>query len=161
MIDYIENMLSELPADMDRESVKLAPNHLFEVNTQKPETMLDKSQSEMFHHNVAKLLFLCKPTRPDVQTVVAFFVNQGEGTGHRRLQKFDTGHEIPTQHIEHATNSSSGKNMSVMKWWVDASIAVHPDMQSFTGGALSMGRGAVYGTSTRQKLTEQAPQRLK
>jgi hypothetical protein len=44
------------------------------------------------------------------------------------------------------------ENMSIMKWWVDASSAVHPDTRSHTGGALSMGHGAVYGTSTRQKI---------
>jgi hypothetical protein len=43
-------------------------------------------------------------------------------------------------------------NMHVMKWWVDASFAVHPDMKSHTGGAISLGRGAVHGTSTRQKI---------
>lgn len=43
-------------------------------------------------------------------------------------------------------------NMNVMKWWVDASFAVHQDMRSHTGGALSFGRGAVYGTSTKQKI---------
>ena len=26
----------------------------------------------MFHHNVAKLLFLCKRARPDIQTAVTF-----------------------------------------------------------------------------------------
>ena len=36
--------------------------------------------------------------------------------------------------------------------WVDASFAVHPDMKSHTGGAMSMGKGVIYGTSTRQKL---------
>jgi hypothetical protein len=59
MIDYIENMLAELPGDMDGESATLAPNHLSEVNSESPE-MLNKEQSEMFHHNVAKLLFLCQ-----------------------------------------------------------------------------------------------------
>jgi hypothetical protein len=39
-----------------------------------------------------------------------------------------------------------------MKWWVDAAFGVHPDMKSHTGGVLSFGGGAVYGTSTRQKL---------
>jgi hypothetical protein len=40
----------------------------------------------------------------------------------------------------------------VMKWWVDASFAAHTDMRSHTGGMLSLGKGAIYGTSTRQKL---------
>jgi hypothetical protein len=45
-----------------------------------------------------------------------------------------------------------GDNTSIIKWWVDASFAVHPDMKSHTGGDMSLGKGAVYGTSTRQKL---------
>jgi KUP system potassium uptake protein len=39
-----------------------------------------------------------------------------------------------------------------VKWWVDASFAVHTDMKSHTGGTLSLGKGSVYSTSTRQKL---------
>jgi hypothetical protein len=35
---------------------------------------------------------------------------------------------------------------------VDASHAVHPDMKRHTGGAMSLGRGVIYGTSKRQKL---------
>jgi hypothetical protein len=31
-------------------------------------------------------------------------------------------------------------------------IAIHPDMRSHTGVAMSMGKGIIYGTSTRQKL---------
>lgn len=40
----------------------------------------------------------------------------------------------------------------VIKWWVDASFAVHPDMKSHTGATMSMGKGSVHSTSTRQKL---------
>jgi hypothetical protein len=43
-------------------------------------------------------------------------------------------------------------NINIMKWWVDASFAVHPDMKSHTGGVMSLGRGAIHGTSTRQKI---------
>jgi hypothetical protein len=39
-----------------------------------------------------------------------------------------------------------------MKWWVDASFACHPDMRSQTGAIMSLGNGAAYATSTRQKL---------
>jgi hypothetical protein len=37
-------------------------------------------------------------------------------------------------------------------WWVDASFAVHGDMKSHTGGMLSLGKGAIYATSTQQKI---------
>ena len=59
MVDYIEEMLKELPPDMDGEAATPAPNHLFEVNT-KDAKMLSKQQADFFYHNVAKLLFLCK-----------------------------------------------------------------------------------------------------
>jgi len=41
---------------------------------------------------------------------------------------------------------------NVIKWSVDAAYAIHFDMHSHTGGAMSMGKGVIYGTSTRQKL---------
>jgi hypothetical protein len=40
----------------------------------------------------------------------------------------------------------------IVKWWIDASFAVHPDMKGHTGGVMSMGKGGIYGTSTCQKL---------
>jgi hypothetical protein len=40
----------------------------------------------------------------------------------------------------------------VIKWWADASFAVHPDMKSHTGGLGSLGKGAVVSLSSKQKL---------
>jgi len=39
-----------------------------------------------------------------------------------------------------------------VRWWVDAAYGVHHDMKSHTGGTMTMGRGSVYSTSTKQKL---------
>jgi hypothetical protein len=50
------------------------------------------------------------------------------------------------------TLTLEAQDLQVIKWWVDASYAVHPDMKSHTGGAMTLGKGTVYGTSTRQKL---------
>jgi hypothetical protein len=44
-------------------------------------------------------------------------------------------------------------DLQVIKWWIDASFAVHQDMRSHTGGTMSFGKGSVYSTSIRQKLT--------
>jgi hypothetical protein len=59
MIDYIECMLCKLPNNMDGEAATAAVNHLFEVN-KKDLTMVCEAKSIMFHHNVSKMLFLCK-----------------------------------------------------------------------------------------------------
>jgi hypothetical protein len=47
-----------------------------------------------------------------------------------------------------------------VRWWVDASYAVHPDMKSHTGGAMSLGKGVIYGTSKRQKLNTKSSTEL-
>jgi hypothetical protein len=39
-----------------------------------------------------------------------------------------------------------------IRWWVDASYAVHPDLKSHTGATMTLGKGSVYSMSTRQKL---------
>ena len=39
-----------------------------------------------------------------------------------------------------------------IRWWVDASYAVHPDMRSHTGAVMSMGKGAMQSRSTKQKI---------
>ena len=38
------------------------------------------------------------------------------------------------------------------KWWVDSSYMVQPDMRSYTGVVMSLGKGATYSASTKQKL---------
>ena len=40
----------------------------------------------------------------------------------------------------------------VSEWWIDASFAIHDDMNSRTGAMFSLGRGAVYSASTKQKI---------
>jgi hypothetical protein len=39
-----------------------------------------------------------------------------------------------------------------LRWWVDASFAVHQDMKSHTGLTMSMGKGSVISSSTWQKI---------
>ena len=70
MEEYITNMLMELLADMDGMATIPAAEHLFKIN--ETPTYLDEKEAMFFHHNMAKLLFLCKRARPDMQTVVAF-----------------------------------------------------------------------------------------
>jgi len=47
-------------------------------------------------------------------------------------------------------------NMSVLKTWVDAAYALHNDMRSHTGGAIMMGKGILYGKSSKQKLNRKS-----
>ena len=43
-------------------------------------------------------------------------------------------------------------DMNSLFTWVDASYAVHHNMRSHTGGAMSLGWGTIHNKSTKQKL---------
>ena len=105
----------------------------------------------MFHHNTAKLLFLCKRARPDIQPPVAFLCtrvqepDQDDYKKLARVMKYLRGSSDLVLTLE-------ANNMNIVKWWVDASFAVHPDMRSHTGAMMTMGGGAIYASSTLQKI---------
>ena len=40
----------------------------------------------------------------------------------------------------------------MIKWWVDASNAVHPNMRSHTGATMTLGKGSPYSISSKQKI---------
>ena len=149
MEEYITNILSTAPSDFDGESATPAAAHLFEINP--TPTLLDKEQAESFHHMVAQLLFLCKRARPDIQTAIAFLCTRVKSPDVDDWKKLGRVMKYLRATVSMPLTLEA-TNMSVVKWWVDASFAVHSDMKSHTGGAMSMGKGIVYATSTRQKL---------
>jgi hypothetical protein len=149
MVDYVAKLLAELPPDMDGEAPTPAGNHLFVVNDN--QTKVSEQKAQFFHTFVAKTLFLCKRARPDLQTTVAFLctrVKCCDEDDYKKLQRM-------LQFIR-ATKDDyltlSAHSLHNVRWWVDASYAVHPDMKSHTGGAMTLGSGVVYGTSKKQKL---------
>ncbi len=151
MVDYVKNMLNDLDEDIFQgEAATPASNHLFTVNEDNPEPLDDK-KAEFFHHLVAKLLFLCKRARPDLQTAVAFLTTRVRAPDMddykklARVMKYLRGTQELSLTLEADTTH-------VLRWWVDGSFAVHNDMKSHTGAIMSMGAGAIVGMSTKQKL---------
>jgi len=149
MEDYIDNMLTDVPGDMDGHTMTPAGSHLFKVNT--GAERLDKDTSEVFHSITAKILFLCKRGQPDVQVPIAFLCTRVQGPDvddYKKLRRV-VRYLRATKEL---CLTLEAESLQVIRWWVDASFAVHQDMRSHTGGAMSLGRGAIYSTSTRHKL---------
>ena len=46
----------------------------------------------------------------------------------------------------------SANSLHTVRWWVDASYAVHLDMKSHTGGTMVLGTGVLYGTSIKHRM---------
>ena len=53
---------------------------------------------------------------------------------------------------KHLSLNLIGNPDGEIKWWVDASYAVHPDYRSHTGIAMSLGKGTAINVSTKQKI---------
>jgi hypothetical protein len=149
MKDFIEAMLDDLPEDMAGEAATPAAAHLFTVSS-KPE-LLDESTAEMFHHNTAKLLYLSRRARPDVQTAVAFLTTRVKAPDKDDYRKLRRAMQYLRGSID-LVLTLEADDLHLLKWWIDASYAVHPDMKSHTGGTLSLGKGSVYSASRKQKL---------
>lgn len=149
MNDYVERLLAEVPDDMAGIATTPAANYLFQTNPNA--TKLDDAKADEYHHLVAKLLYLCKRTRPDIMTAVAFLttrVSSPDCDDYNKLSrciKYLRGSKDMPLSLE---ADSNGK----LQWWSDASFAVHKDMKSHTGAVLSMGKGAAYSMSTKQKI---------
>ena len=149
MFNYIDNMLDDLPDNMCGMVTSPAADHLFSVSDTGKK--LTREQSEMFHHNVAKLLFLCKRARPDIQTAVAFLTTRvmtPDEDDYKKLawvMRYLRGTKTMPLTLE-------ADNLQQVKWWIDGAFATHWDMRSHTGRALSLGKGVITGISTRQKL---------
>ena len=70
MYDYLEDILNEAPAEFDGEDVTPAVSDLFTVNL--TQRKLDTPTANFFHRIVAKVLYVAKQARPDLQGAVAF-----------------------------------------------------------------------------------------
>jgi Reverse transcriptase (RNA-dependent DNA polymerase) len=150
MFRYIRDTLAELPADMKGEKLTPAAAHLFDVrdDTEK----LSEEKAEFFHHCVAKLLFLCKRARPDIQTAIAFLCTRVQAPDTDDYKKLARVMQYLRDTVEMPLTLECD-GTGITRWWADASFAVHTDARSHTGGCMSLGGGVTYGTSTRQKLT--------
>jgi len=150
MFDYIEQIICEVDRKLMSGSSKTpAASQLFSVDDD--EVKLDKKEADAFHRNVARLLFLSKRARPDLQTAVAFLC-------------------IGVQSPDIDDNKKLGRVMRYLResiflplvlgwyetgniyWSVDASFAVHNDMKSHTGAVMFLGTGALIAMLTKQKL---------
>jgi hypothetical protein len=122
MDDYVENVLNDAPSDMDGKAATPAAEHLFKIDANAKK--LDSDDSDMFHSMTAKLLFLCKRARPDIQTPIAFLcmrVSTPDTDDYKKLRRVI----CYLQGTKTMCLTLEADNLQVIKWWVDASFAVH------------------------------------
>jgi hypothetical protein len=154
MTKYVENMLNNFPVKLGKKDVAKTPAgcNLFNLGTG---AKLGTKRSEIFHTFVAKGLFLCKRARPDFQQAISVLCmrvrdpNQADWEKLMRVMKYLNGTKEENLIL-------SADDLRVVKWYVDALFAVHPDFKSHTSAMMRLGKGAMQSIARKQKMNVQS-----
>jgi len=152
MKEYVDECIEaflEAGGKLEGKANTPAKNGLFIVTD--GENELDEKRSEYFHHIVAKLLYVAKRARLDIDLTVSFLCTRVTRSTEedwdklRRLLLYLKGTILMPRIL-------GAERLDTVRTWVDASYGSHDDMKGHTGGAMSMGTGVFNVKSTKQKL---------
>jgi hypothetical protein len=152
MFDYVDEILAAIDKAEPKgggTKTSTAPDSIFKIDERCAK--LAQNKDVEFHNLVKKTLYATKRARPDTCTAVAFLTmrvrepNKYDWTKLVHLMRYSIG--TRTMPLILISNGSG-----ILKWWVDASFAFHPNMRGHSGGGLSLGRGFPIVSSTKQKL---------
>ena len=126
-----------------------ALEHLFHVR--EGIALLDEEQRCHFHSRVAKILYLAKRVRCDLLTAIVFLT--------MRVLVADVDDWEKLNRVLKYLNATPNiglvlepSNNIFVDAYVDASYGVHDGRQSHTGVFITLGKGAIYVKSAKQKL---------
>jgi hypothetical protein len=151
---YIEGMLEEFRYVIGRKKTTPWTEKLLKV--QKDVKKLEEERRSIFHTYVMKAMFLCKRARPDIDQAITFLSSRvkdaNEGDWNKELLwvlSFLKGTINDVLKLE-------ADDTNTLTWYIDAAFAVHVDMKTHTGVVFTMGKGAIIGSSTKQKVNSRS-----
>jgi hypothetical protein len=151
MKDYIKEAIAHFGEDITRFATTPAKRNLFEIKENSgPLTDADR---EIFHSVVAKLLYVSKRGRLDIQLPIPFLCTQVSCSTKQDWSKLKRTLEYLRGTL-HEFLTFGADDMCKMQTWVDAPYAIHEDMKSHTGGVVSFRRGAAMSKSSSQTETK-------
>ena len=154
MEHYINMMLQDAPEEMKGTAMTPAAPHLFKVNNEDPQ-LLGPEKKKIFVHLVMQGLYLSQRGRPDIRTAIAFLcgrLRDPDEDDYKKLARMIQYLHGSKEMVLTLRASEEG----IIRWWIDASYAVHEDMKGHTGATLSLGKGAIYSRSWKQRLVSRS-----
>ena len=146
MRDQIQEIIADYGEEIDSVVSTPAARHLMMVDDKVEK--LSTKMHERFHSLTAKLLYLEKRARPDIETAVAFLTT--------RVSKPDVDDWKKLVRVITYLNSTIDvirtigcTDLTQLHTWIDAAFAIHPNMRSHTGGVMSLGHGVIHAKSSK------------
>ena len=149
MKDYIKDMIVTFPGELSSKVQCPWNTRLFNNNNQSE--LLDKHKKDTFHTFVMKCMFLGKRARPDVLVGISYLST-------RVLNSNEEDWKKSTRLLSYLNNTSNmilcleADDEQQLMWYMDASFGTHNDLKSHTGSIFTLGKGALWNASTKQKV---------
>ena len=105
----------------------------------------------MYHHTTAKLLYVAKRVRLDIDLAILFLCTRvskpsiDDETKLKRVLKY-------LKRTRDLKRTMGMNGSGYLQTWIDVSYAIHRDMRGHTGGIISMGKGTVIHGCSKQKI---------
>ena len=151
MEHYIDMMLQDAPEEMKGTATTPAASHLFKVNDKDPQ-YLGTEKKKVFVHLVMQGLYLSQRGCPDIRTAIAFLCGRLRNPDEDNYKKLTQMMQYLCGTKDMVLTLRSNDDRTV-RWWIDASYAVHEDMKGHTGATRI---GVLYSGSWKQKLVAQS-----
>ena len=141
MVDYLKGVIFyfEQVVFLTGTASSLAADHLYTVEEECGHNKFDEKQVMAFHHAVAQLLFASPRERKYIHTTVSLLttrVHDPDEDSWKKLKRL-------ILYVRRTINMPlilRADSLTIIKWWVEASYAAHPDIIGHTGVTMTFGR---------------------
>jgi Reverse transcriptase (RNA-dependent DNA polymerase). len=149
---YIKNVLDSFPEYDDlKKCTTPVTAKLFDLNEGK---LLSKRDKERFHTTVARLLYLSKRARPDIQLPVLYLCSRVQSptvADDLKLRRV-LGYLKLTKSKKRVIRLSKRMKKLMLEFFIDASFASHPDGKGHTALIVVLMGLAIVSFSKKQKI---------
>ena len=126
---HVIDAIDDFPEEISSSRTSSTSDGVFTVSS--TSQVLDADSGKLFHSIFAKILFISRRARPDIQVPIGFLGTRVTCSTQEDWIKLKLVLEYLKNTIE--TPLTLGMNgTSLVSWWVDASYGVHLDMKSQT-----------------------------
>ena len=151
MDEYIEECINIYDDELKGLSPTPAKRDLVDEDNEENTELLNEKYADKYHHTTAKLLYVAKRVRLDIDLAISFLCT--------RVSKPSKGDENKLKRILMYLKKTKelkrimGMNgTGYLQTLIDASHATHCDMRGHTGGIISVGKHTVIHGCSKQKI---------
>jgi hypothetical protein len=149
MPSYIQEAIDGYGVEPSITAPTPCANSLFSLDLTSPR--LDKTRSDLLHSMVAKLVYVGTRTHVDILLALSLLCGRVYAPtlqdSHKLKRLLAYLRDTITLPLRLGANS-----LHEFLTWVNASLAVHPDMHSHSGSVISFGRGGIICKSKKKKI---------